>query len=66
MRIELPSASWADTLLRAEDDAHTMTIAAHQPTADWLGGSWLAETALVLRTEVAADEPQVLTLTLSL
>jgi len=61
MRIELPSASWADTLLRAEDDAHTLTVAA-QPAADWFGG-WMAEGSQALRTEVALTEPRTVTLT---
>ena len=61
MRIELPSASWADTLLRAEDDAHTLTVAA-QPTPDWFGG-WMAEVGATLRTEVTAAEPPTATLT---
>ena len=63
MRIELPSASWADTVHRAEDDAHTMTVAA-QPALDWFSGAWSADSGLTLRVEVPAIEPQVLTLTL--
>jgi hypothetical protein len=63
MRIELPSASWADTVHRAEDDAHTMTVAA-QPALDWFAGAWSADSGLTQRVEVAAVEPQVLTLTL--
>lgn len=62
MRIELPSASWTDTMLRAEDDAHTLTVAPQQP-ADWFGG-WLTETGFALRTEVADVEPRTVTLTL--
>ena len=34
MRIELPSASWADTVHRADDDAHTLTVAS-QSASDW-------------------------------
>ena len=64
MRIELPSASWADTVHRAEEDAHTLTVAAAQPATDWLGGLWQAGAAQKLRTEVPASEPVVLTLTL--
>ncbi|HEX2547965.1 MAG TPA: hypothetical protein VHL79_23980 [Ramlibacter sp.] len=62
MRIELPSASWADTLLRAEDDAHTLTVAA-QPASDWFGG-WMADAPLTVRTEVERGDPQEITLTL--
>lgn len=64
MRIELPSASWADTVHRAEDDAHTLTMAAAQPALDWFAGSWSANCGLGQRVEVAAGEPLVLTLTL--
>ena len=28
MRIELPTASWADTVQRADEDAHTLTMSA--------------------------------------
>ena len=63
MRIELPSASWADTVLRAEDDAHTLTVAAQSPLADWSAGIPFGEQALSVRTEVAAGEPVELTLT---
>jgi hypothetical protein len=65
MRIELPSASWADTVHRAEDDAHTMTVAA-QPALDWFAGAWSAGCGLTQRTEVAAGEPLAITLTLTL
>jgi hypothetical protein len=63
MRIELPTTSWVDPAQRAEDDAHTLTVAA-QPATDWFTGAWTADLALALRTEVAASEPLVLTLTL--
>ena len=62
MRIELPSASWADTVQRAEEDAHTLTVAA-QPAPDWLGGGWRAEAGQALRTEVSDAHPVVLTIT---
>lgn len=62
MRIELPSNTWADTLLRAEDDAHTLTIAA-APANDWHAGFWGEQPAPLLRTEVAASEPVTVTLT---
>ena len=63
MRIELPPASWADTVQRAEDDAHTLTVAAQQ-SPDWVKWQWPADPALCVRVQVAASEPQVLTLTL--
>ena len=63
MRIELPSASWADTVHRAEDDAHTLTVAPAQPALDWFAGAWSAGSGLTQRVEVPAGEPQVLTLT---
>lgn len=62
MRIELPSASWADTVQRAEEDAHTLTVAA-QPATEWLGGSWRAEPLQSLSTSVGDAEPVFLTLT---
>lgn len=62
MRIELPSTSWADTVQRAEDDAHTMTVAA-QPALDWFLDAWSANCGLTQRVEVPATEPQALTLT---
>jgi hypothetical protein len=62
MRIELPSASWADTVQRAEEDAHTLTVAT-QPTTEWLGGSWRAEPQQALRTEVSDVEPVLVTIT---
>jgi hypothetical protein len=63
MRIELPSASWADTVQRAEEDAHTLTVAT-QPATDWLAGTWRAEEAVqALRTEIADAEPLTVTIT---
>lgn len=62
MRIELPPASWADTAHRAEDDAHTLTVAA-PAAADWVQWQWPAEPAQVLRVEVVADQLQRLTIT---
>ena len=65
MRIELPSASWADTVHRADDDAHTLTVAS-QSASDWAPLDLLpqAATALGVRVEVAATLPVVLTLTM--
>jgi hypothetical protein len=62
MRIELPPASWADTALRAEDDAHTLTVAT-QPAPDWVQWQWPADPASCVRIQVAATEPVTLTLT---
>lgn len=62
MRIELPSTTWADTLHRAEDDAHTLTVSA-QPAHDWSAVPWTAEPEPLLRADVAPGEPLVLTLT---
>lgn len=62
MRIELPTASWADTLPRADDDAHTMTVAA--PTArDWADALFTMDTLQTLRTEIARVEPVPVTIT---
>jgi hypothetical protein len=61
MRIELPSPSWADAAQRADDDAHTLTLApATNP--GWVTGTPLAD-ALTLRTEVARVELAAVTLT---
>jgi hypothetical protein len=64
MRIELPSASWA-TVHRAEDDAHTMTLAA-QSASDWAPLQFLDEAesaSAAVRAAVEAGKPLVLTLT---
>ena len=65
MRIELPSASWTDTVLRPEDDAHTLTVAL-QSASDWAPLELLAQAdrELAVRTEVVRAEPIQLTLTL--
>ena len=65
MRIELPSNSWADTVHRPEDDAHTMTVAG-QSASDWAPLQLLpdAQSALSARTQVEGGEPLVLTITL--
>jgi hypothetical protein len=62
MRIELPSASWADTVHRAEDDAHTLTVAA-QPGDEWPLPGLAGEPMLAVRTEVSVAEPVALTIT---
>jgi hypothetical protein len=62
MRIELPSPSWADAAQRADDDAHTLTLApATNP--GWVTGAVLADAALTLRTEVTRVELEAVTLT---
>ena len=63
MRIELPPASWADTAHRAEDDAHTLTVAS-QAAPDWVQWQWPSDPSLSVRTQVAATEPATLTITL--
>ena len=65
MRIELPSDSWADTVHRADDDAHTLTVAS-QSASDWAPLDLLpqADTSLGVRVEIAATPILVLTLTL--
>jgi hypothetical protein len=63
MRIELPTASWADTVHRADEDAHTLTVAA-QPALDLFAGAWSADCGLVQRAAVSTAEPVTLTLTL--
>ena len=64
MRIELPSASWADAVPRPEDDAHTLTVAG-QTSSDWapLQLLPLADSAAGVRTEVGRPAPVVLTIT---
>ena len=62
MRIELPRSSWADTVQRAEDDAHTLTMAA-QATADWVRWPHPADPATTVRVEVPAADPVIFTLT---
>ena len=62
MRIELPPSPWADAMLRAEDDAHTLTVDA-LPTAEWAAGVLVLDPELRLRTEVTVQAPVTLTLT---
>ena len=62
MRIELPPGSWADTAQRVEDDAHTLTVAAHV-AADWTQWQWATASEQTLRIEVPADQPLRLTIT---
>lgn len=62
MRIELPPPSWADNVQRAEDDAHTLTMAAPAQAA-WVRWALPVDAAGSVRVEVPAGEPVVLTLT---
>ncbi len=64
MRIELPIPSWADTVQRAEEDAHTLTIAV-QSTSEWmpLAGSNAVDES-PWQAGIGAEEAAVLTLTL--
>lgn len=64
MRIELPPDAWADTAQRAEDDAHTLTVAAPART-DWVQWQWAAEPATAVRVQVQREAPPTLTLTLT-
>ncbi|MDB5899250.1 MAG: hypothetical protein JWP41_2852 [Ramlibacter sp.] len=62
MRIELPPASWSDPTHRAEDDAHTLTMASQPATGcSLLPGE--AGLGLPLRVEVAHGDSPTLTLT---
>jgi hypothetical protein len=63
MRIELPATTWADAAHRADDDAHTLTIAPLL-APHWPGDAWTADPAATLRTQVSDDAPLTLTLTL--
>lgn len=62
MRIELPPASWADTAHRAEDDAHTMTVATH-PAPDWVRWQLPSQPAASTRTEIQRTDPVTVTIT---
>jgi len=68
MRIELPAASWTDTVQRADEDAHTLTLSALPalpalPAPTFVQGAFGADPTLTVRTEVSAFEPVVVTLT---
>lgn len=64
MRIELPLPSWADIGPRAEDDAHTLTMAPTPSPVEWTPWQWGSEPAPTLRTQVEVLPAVVLTLTL--
>lgn len=60
----MPTASWANAAPRAEDDAHTLTVAGQSPS-EWAPLELLAaaDGSLAARTEVADFDPVVLTIT---
>jgi hypothetical protein len=62
MRIELPLPSWAESAPRAEDDAHTLTVAS-APATEWVAWQWATEPTRPLRTQVGAAFPVTITLT---
>jgi hypothetical protein len=62
MRIELPLPSWAETTLRVDDDAHTLTMA--PSPLDWAPWQWGSDPAPILRLQVEAAPAVTLTLTL--
>jgi hypothetical protein len=62
MRIELPATTWADAAHRADDDAHTLTMA--PLPAHWPGEAWTSDPAATLHTQVSAAPAVTLTLTL--
>jgi hypothetical protein len=63
MRIELPSTTWADAAHRADDDAHTLTMAPLHAT-HWPVEAWTSDPAATLHTEVSTEPSVTLTLTL--
>ena len=63
MRIELPSTTWADAAHRADDDAHTLTMAPLL-AAHWPAEAWTGDPAATLHTEVSTEPAVTLTLTL--
>ena len=62
MRIELPLPSWADTMPRPDDDAHTLTVA--PAPVEWAPWQWGSEPAATLRLQVEAAPAVTLTLSL--
>ena len=63
MRIELPTATWADTANRVDDDAHTLTLAP-TPLPGWVEGTLLPDPDLTLSVKVPDTAPVVLSITL--
>ena len=63
MRIELPSATWDPAALRADEDAHTLTVAS-LPAVDWLQvAPWDLDPGVPLRAHVPDQEPASITIT---
>jgi homoaconitase/3-isopropylmalate dehydratase large subunit len=63
MRIELPAASWDHAALRADEDAHTLTLASHRAT-EWMPmAPWNTNPGEALRVQVPDAEPMTVTLT---
>ena len=62
MRIELPLPSWADTTPRADDDAHTLTVA--PAPLEWTPWHWDGNPSPTLRLQVGSAPRAPLTLTL--
>lgn len=62
MRIELPLPSWAETAQRAEDDAHTLTLAPSS-APDWVQWQWASDAAPAVRVQSTHGIPVTLTLT---
>jgi hypothetical protein len=62
MRIELPLPSWADTAPRADDDAHTLTVAPPSPM-EWTAWQWGSDPSPTLRLQVEAAPPVTVTVT---
>jgi hypothetical protein len=62
MRIELPLPSWAETMPRADDDAHTLTMA--PSPLEWTPWQWGSDPTPTLRTQVDVLPVVAVTLTL--
>jgi hypothetical protein len=62
MRIELPTATWADTAHRVDDDAHTLTLAP-QATPGWVHGAVLPDAEPTVHVSVPDTGPIVLSIT---
>jgi len=61
MRIELPLPSWADTMPRVDDDAHTLTMA--PAPMEWAPWQWGSDPAPTLRLQIEAAPKVTVTLT---
>lgn len=63
MRIELPLPAWNESSLRADDDAHTLTVEM-SPATEWTGWHWAGEPSPTLRAQVEAQPLVTVTITL--